>query len=96
MKQMSLTGETSNGDKLKAEMQDLKTDNAILNALKPISEDITSIKTNMQMVLNSNKNHEERISKLEESKYKIAGISFIAGIIFSVGAFIIEKLYNKL
>lgn len=81
MAKMSLSGEDSNGNKLNAEMeeelQELRTEKKILDAIKPITEGINQIKLQLKGIDDKvviHNNYEKRIRSLEVNQWKITGV----------------------
>lgn len=103
MAKMSLSGEDSNGNKLNAEMeeelQELRTEKKILDAIKPLTEGINHIKLQLKGIDDKvviHNNYEGRIRKLESNQYKNAALFFVIGLITSGLGLLAYKLIQKL
>ena len=92
---MSLSGEDSNGNKLNAELeeelQELRTEKKILDAIKPLADGITEIKLQLKGIDDKvmvHNNYEKRIRSLEIKIWGITsiytGLLAIMGVIYFI------------
>lgn len=93
---MSLKGEDSEGNKLNAEMeelQELRTEKSILEAIKPLTTGIGDIQLQLARIEDKvviHNNYEKRIRQLEVNQWKITGIYTGVLAIVSIILFLIK------